>query len=202
MASTSLDALFPLLQPYVPSAPEATMRAALAAAAQDFLGATHLWREPMYEEPTTPGIAAYPLSASAVVESVLWVLLDNQRLAHTDPRLLDKSTLNQSGRPQRYWVRNDSELVLHPTPNAVFLFTGELALKPSRGATSIPGWLYETWAEAIVDGALWQMMSVPGKPWTAIDVATSRKGRFDRAKANALARDLRQVELRVRPAAF
>lgn len=202
MANVPLDDLLPLLAPHLPGAPTVTMQLHLAAAAADFCAATHLWRAPFTEELTTPGIQDYFLFGDAVVESVLWVTLDGITLDATDPRLLNKHLLSQTGRPRRYWVHQDRELYLHPIPDAVYAFSGEFALKPSREASSIPDWLYETWADALVDGAIWRISSIPGKPWTSLDIATMRKQRFDRAKASAMTRDFRQIELRVQPVSF
>lgn len=202
MSRTSLDELFPLLAPHLPGVPNATMRLHLAAAAAEFCAATHLWRETLYEEQTIPGIQSYPLLGSATVESVLWIVLDQQVLRHIDPRFLDPRLLALESKPQRYWVNQDQELCFNPIPDAVYPFSGELALKPSRDATAVPSFLCDTWGDALVDGAIWRISSIPGKSWTALDLATMHKQRFDRAKANAMTRDYRQIELRVQPVRF
>lgn len=202
MANVSLDQLMPLLAPRLPGIPNATMEFHLAAAAADFLASTHLWREAMYDEETLVGVSDYPLFGSAVVESVLWITLEGHPLPAVDPRLLDKRIFGQVGRPARYWIHQDRELRFHPTPDAAYTFSGEFALKPARDAMTIPDWIYETWADAIVDGAMWRITSIPGKPWTSLQLATLHKTHFDRAKANAKTRDFRQIELRVQPVRF
>jgi hypothetical protein len=178
------------------------MRLHLAAAAADFLAETHLWREAIEQEATVVGQADYELFGSAVIESVLWLTLDATTLDATDPRLLDKAQLSYTGKPQRYWVVDDTIIRLHPIPDAVYTLSGTVALKPARTATGVPSWLYETWADALVDGAIWRISRIPGKSWTSMELAALAKQRFDRAKANAKTRDLRQIELRVQPVSF
>ena len=204
MANVLLDELLPLIHGRSISAPDSVLREHLTAATADFLAATHLWREPLVDDVTISGTQDYYFYnyPNIIVESVLWVTLDGATLAHSDPRLIGKSLLTQTGKPQRYWVKDDTILMLHPIPDGEYAFSGEAALKPSRDATTIPQWLYETWADTLVDGAVWRIASIPGKSWSDASLALFHKQRFDRAKANALTRDLRQIELRVRPHAF
>lgn len=202
MLQVSLDELFPLLAPHLPGVPDATMRLHLAAAAAEFLAETHLWREPFDETTTLAGTPDYQLFSVAPIESVLWLKAGDTTLTHTDPRLLDKSLLERTGTPQGFSIKAPDVVILHPTPDAEYLLSGECALKISRSSTTLPAWLYETWADALVDGAIWRIASIPGKDWTALDLAMVRRQRFDRAKANAKTRDLRQIGLRVQPARF
>ncbi|MEA3639965.1 MAG: hypothetical protein VBE63_08475 [Lamprobacter sp.] len=202
MLQVSLDELFPLLAPHLPDVPDATMRLHLAAAASEFLAETYLWREPFDATATQAGVQEYQLFSVAPIESVLWLRADDATLTPTDPRFLDKTVLARSGKPQSFWIKAPDTVVLHPIPDTAYLLTGACALKTSRSSTTIPAWLHETWADALVDGAYWRIASIPGKTWTAMDLAMMRRQRFDRAKANAKTHDLRQIELRVQPVRF
>jgi hypothetical protein len=179
-----------------------TLRTALASAAQDFLAQTHLWRELLTPIQTVEDEAEYPLVGSAVIESVLWVLLEGTEITATDPRLVSKGVLARVGRPSNFWIVDDTTLRLTPIPDAVYTLDVAVALKPSRTATGVPDWVYETWADALVDGAVWKLASIPNKHWSDDQRAMFHKIRFDRAIANARTRDLRQIDLHVQMRAF
>lgn len=173
------------------------MRSVLAASAAEFLGATHLWREQIDPQQTTPGEPDYTLYADAVVESPLWVRLDGVELQSTDVRYAPSLPVSP-GRPMHYWRTTDNVVRLYPTPDATYSMDALVVLKPSRTATGVEDWIYETWAEALVDGAVWRLARIPGKSWSNLELAHLHKTRFDRQIANARVRDVRQVDRRVR----
>lgn len=205
MATVPWDTLIPLLAPHLQGVPDMTLRTALASAAQDFLAQTHLWREPLDPFDTEAGEAVYPLvgPAGSVVESVLAASLDNTLvLTHTDRRFVDPTWVTRTGRPALFWVHGDQNLVLNPTPDGVYSVAVTVALKPSRAAAGVESWVYESWADTLVDGAVWKLASIPNKHWSDLALAQHRKVLFDRAIANAKARDLRQIKLRMALEAF
>lgn len=199
---TSWETFFPLLAPHLPGVPYASMEMALAAASADFCARTHLWRETLDSEETVAGTATYDLFGSAVIESVLSVTVSGAQVAHTDKRLLQPSYTIASGRPTHYWIVNDSTIQFAPIPDTAYPFIVDVALKPARSATGVETWIYETWADALVDGAVWRLARIPDKSWSNLALAKEHKARFDRAIANAKTRDLRQINLRVKMRGF
>lgn len=196
MARVSWDKLLPLLAPHIPGVPEVSMRQALAASAAEFLGRTHLWREQLDPQTVTPGEATYTLFADAVVESILWARLDGSDLYPTDVRVVPALPV-APGRPTHYWRASDTAITLYPTPNAPGELDALVALKPTRSASGIEDWIYETWADTIVDGAIWNLANIPHKSWSNLERAQYHKARFDRAAVNARVRDVRQVPQRI-----
>ena len=197
MARASWDKFLPLLAPHVPGAPEVSMRLALASSAADFLGRTHLWRVQLDPQDTIPGEADHELFADAIIETPLWVRLDGVEITPTDVR--DAPSLPASpGRPTHYWRVTDTTIRLYPTPDAAYSLDALVVLKPSRAAAGVEDWIYETWADALVDGAIWHLARIPGKDWTDVEMAQVHKARFDRAVSNARVRDVRQIDRRVR----
>lgn len=197
MALVTWDRFLPLLAPHVPGVPDVTMRQALAVAASDFLGRTHLWRARIDPQDTVPGEANYTLYADAVIESIMWVRAGDAELCPTDVRDVPSLPVT-SGRPTHYWRVSDTTICLYPTPDAIVTLDALVALKPARTAAGVEGWIHETWAEDIVEGALWSLTRIPHKPWSDDKLAQIHKIRFDRAIANARVRDVRQLNPRVR----
>ena len=197
MARASWDRFLPLLAPHVPGVPEVSMRQALATSAADFLGRTHLWREQLDPQDTIPGESEYTLYADAVIESVVRVRVGGAEVRATDVRAVPSIQVSD-GRPTHYWRASDTAIRLYPTPDAVMSLDALVALKPARTANGVEGWIYETWADDIVDGAIWHLARIPHKSWTNHDLAQLHKIRFDRAIANARVRDVRHLDQCVR----
>lgn len=203
MSLTSWDKFLPLLAPHVSAAPDMSMRAALNAAATDFFAETHIWIEQLDPQPIIAGEHTYDLFASGSVESVLWAALSDRELRHTHITEVPKLRLASTGQPTYFWVVNEQSIRLWPTPeeNEEQLSIG-VVLKPSLTASGVPSWAFETWANAIVDGAIYRLASTPGKTWSDQTRALYHKTLFDRAKANARRRDYRDIPMRAKPRAF
>lgn len=218
MTTVSLDALLPYVSPSVPACPLETQRTAIRDAATEFLAATHIWREPLPLDFTQPGLAEYSLDPTPIpdttrppddpafvpvrVESVLWVMLAGHHLTGTDRRVSARMRHDLEGVPQFYWLVHDRMLRLYPTPEGVYEFYGELAIKPTRDSPVLPEWVVDDWADAITDGVLWRLMRTPQTAWTNMELAVFHRRRFDREKANAKTRSYRHVQMRVRPITF
>jgi hypothetical protein len=71
-------------------------------------------------------------------------------------------------------------------------------LKPSRTGTGVEDWIYETWADTIVDGTIAKLAAIPGKDWTDVAMAESRRAKYERSITTARIRDFRGVRLTVR----
>ncbi len=198
----SWDDLLPLVSPYLQGAPDMSVKTALSRAAVKFLEQTHLWREEIGPFETVVGEAEIALSASATIESVLWAKLGAYPLIHTDARFASPTVLTRQGRPTHFYIVNDTRLRLHPIPDAVYSVSLAVALKPLLDDDFVEDWITDTWADALVDGAVWYLASIPNKHWSDASLARDSKARFDRAIANAKARDLRQINLRVRMRGF
>jgi hypothetical protein len=173
------------------------MKTALAAVAADFCARTHIWRETLDTQYTIPNIAEYDIEGDAVIETPLWVVCNNQTLTHTDPRLLNKTDMMSKGQPSKFWMVNDTAIRLFYIPDKRFSLDVTVALKPSRTATGVETWIYETWGDALVSGAIWRLAKVPGKMWSSMDAAIAHRLIYEQAVTNARIRDFRAVPLRV-----
>lgn len=196
---TKWETFFPLIQPHLPTCPEATLKAYLASTTADFCMRTQLWRETSEVLSTVADQAEYDLCGGvAKVEAVQWVTCNGIELSATDPRLVDHTELDRTGQPAAYWLKNDDTLRLFFIPDAVYTLQYELILKPSRTATSVKTWIYETWADKLVSGAIAQLARMPGKDWTDPAMAEMHRAMYEKAIADAEIRDKRNIDLRVR----
>lgn len=196
------DKIIPLVAPDIPTCPDETLKEALAAVAQDFCARTHLWREDIEDQTTVIGQSSYEVTDCAVIESVLWVLVDNQRMVHTDERLVNPEDLTRSGKPTHFWVEQDKNIRLFYTPDKALSLKVRVALKPSRTGKYIPEWIYQTWADALASGAVWRLAKVPGKDWSNPELAAMHKSMYEQAVTNARIRDFRNIEMQVRMRRF
>jgi len=202
MATVLWADIHPLILPDVPGCPTPTVDTALAATAADFCARTHVWRETLDFDYAISGIPDYDITGTAVIESVLWATLAGDDLKHIDPRYLDKSKLTDEGKPNAFWVVNDTAIRLFPIPDAKYRLDVTVALKPSRTATGIEDWIYESYVEPIVSGAIWRLARTPGKAWSNPEIAMYHHRLFEQGITNARIRDHRNVRMSVAQKAF
>lgn len=68
--------------------------------------------------------------------------------------------------PSRWYVANDTSVVLELAPSATGNLRINVALKPTRASTSFPEWIYERYIETIAHGAKARLMMSPKKPYS------------------------------------
>lgn len=192
------DDFLPTVRPHLPSCPDLTIRAYLAEVAADFFARTYLWRDNIDAIYLAPNQVEYDLDAEAVVEDVIAVTYGDRVLDRTDARLLPHNRLGEKGQPEMFWVHADNTIRVHPVPEERAQLKVSAVLKPSRTGTGVEDWIYETWADAIIDGTIAKIASIPGKEWTDVAMAESRRARYERAITNARIRDFRGVRMTVR----
>lgn len=205
MATVLWDNVLPLITPEVPTCPEETIKEYLAIVASDFFARTHLWRVSIENMDTVANTALYDLTAGCydtVIESVLWLTVDEKKMTHTDMRLVNPEFLSTTGQPTHFWVQDDTSVRLFYIPDQVWTIRGEVALKPSRTARGIPEWVYQTWIDPIVSGALYRLCRIKDKDWTDPEFAALHKGYYEQGVTDARIRDFRNVQLQVRMRRF
>lgn len=193
------DAFFPLINPHLPGCPDASLRQYLASTAADFFARTYLWRDEVDAIYVAPRVIEYDLSAdTGLVEDVISVVYGGASLERTDLRLIGAEKLSDTGEPRQYWVQADNTIRLYPIPEQPTPLKVYAVLKPNRAGTGVEDWIYETWADTIVSGAIAQLALIPNKEWTDVSMAGMHKSVFERAITSARVRDFRGVKLSVR----
>ena len=192
----------PLITPEVSGCPTASVDFALAHAATEFCDRTHLWREYLDEEATSAGEPEYLLLGSGVVAAVIGVSLDGRPLVSTHATEIPPEVINQTGMPTAFFLVNDATLRLWPTPDGEYFFNAQVALKPSRDARGVEDFLYESYSDELISGALYRLRKIPDKEWTNLQLAELNRLHFERGIAKARVRDYRKIPLRVKPVYF
>jgi len=193
------DDFIPLISPHLPGCPNASMRLYLASTSADFFARTYLWREQIDAIYIAPNQVDYDLDTdTGLVENVISVVHNETPLTRTDLRLIGAEKLSEVGEPREYWIQADNSIRIFPTPEERTVLKVYAVLKPNRSGTGVEDWIYETFADTIVSGAIAQLAMNPGKEWSDITMAGMHKGLYERAITNARIRDFRGVHLMVR----
>jgi hypothetical protein len=197
------DAFFPLINPHLSGCPDASLRQYLASTAADFFARSYVWRDEIDAIYVAPRVIEYDLSAdTGLVEDVISVVYGGASLERTDLRLIPSENLSDTGEPRQYWVQADNTIRIYPIPEKATPLKVYAVLKPNRAGTGVEDWIYETWADTIVSGAIAQLAMIPNKEWTDVSLAAMHKGMFERAITTARTRDFRGVKLSVRQRPF
>ena len=198
MATVAWDEMLSELAPFLPGAPDITLRNALRSSASNFLAQTHIWRDEFYPFETTVGVPDYEVYSEAMVESVLWVVVGDQEISQTDPRRVRKRSINDRGHPTAFWIQEGRKLRLFPTPDDVYTVSGWVALKPSSRSRGLEDWIVDLSKDAIISGAIHKVAQVPNKGWSDPQLAQYHKQLHDRAISNARVKDVQGVKQSVR----
>lgn len=205
MANIQWDKVLDLITPDVPACPDVIIKRYLPIVASDFFARTHLWRVSIESQPTIVDQASYDVTSDAVdsvIESVLWVKVDNKNIIHTDSRLVNPEYMSTTGQPTHFWVENDTAIRLFRIPDKVWNITGEVVLRPTRTARGIPDWVYRAWIDPIICGTLYRLCKMKDKDWTDMEFAAANKSMYEQAVTDARIRDMRNVQLQVRMRKF
>jgi hypothetical protein len=197
------DSFIPLMAPHLPGCPIPSMKAYLASTTADFFARTYLWRDVIDAIYVAPNQIEYDLDSEALVEDVLSVWYETRELERTQIQYIPSEQRDKTGDPERYWVQADRSIRIHPTPTQRTKLSVIAVLKPSRDGTGVEDWIYETWLDVLVSGAVAQLADLPDKEWSDSNVARSHKEIYERGITRARIRDNRGVRLTMtmRPAA-
>jgi len=182
------------LMPQVIGCPRPTASRAVVDSAIDFCSRSLVLTYALQPLPTRVGDNTYwlELPEQTALVQVLRAWYDDTVLR---PVTLDSVYVSEApaGTPHSYYgehldIDEEYSLRLYPTPDAVGSLLVRAALKPIRNATLLNNQLYNDWYEAIVDGALARLCSLPGENFTNPEVAMSARIRA-RTAANDARRD-------------
>jgi hypothetical protein len=196
------DDFLPLVIPHLPGCPNASIKTYLALTAREFFEKTYLWQDDIDAIYLAPNQVEYDLDAEAEVEDVLAVVLDNEQLDRTEFRLIPFERRDEKGQPRMYWIHSDRTIRVFPTPDKRAVLKVSAVLKPARDATGVEDWIYDTWADVLVNGVISRLAIMPGKEWTDVNLASMHKAMFEQAITKTRIRDFRGVQLKVRQRPF
>lgn len=166
----AVSEIFPRLLPYAPACPEPMAEQCIVDAAIEFCEKTNAFRYTPDQVSTTAGLTTYDFDLPSFTDfaRVIHLSIDSKEIqsvvTEAQPLEADYQT-----KPDHYFVtQNESELLLnlYPTPDDVYTIDMSIALRPTRNATQIDDDLYTYWQDAIICGALYRIMSVPGQAFS------------------------------------
>jgi hypothetical protein len=161
-----------------------------------------LWREYLDEETTFADEPEYLLLGTGVIVSVEGVSLEGAALRPLHFQDIHPDRVHDVGRPLGFFLVTDTTLRLWPTPDSEYRFITQAILKPSKTARGVEDFLFESYADDIINGALHRLRKIPDKEWSNLSLAEINRLSYERGIAKARVRDYRNIPLRVKPVSF
>lgn len=188
--AASWNDFFPHVLPDVPGCPKAIARTAIRDAAIEFCKRTQLWTA----ESNATGIVVdephytYAPETGAQVAATKAVWVSGLRIDPITKAILDTNYSGwktTTGTPSRWYGTEPGTIRLYPIPDEAISggLLVDVALKPSRTATTCPDFLLEDWAEEIAHGAKSKLLTMKGRPWSGD--GRGSYAQFERAIARA-----------------
>lgn len=176
-----LDVFLPKIMPYVPGCPEPTALAAIIKAAQEFCERTRLWRDEdsFTLTPTSCNVVCAPDGADlyeiehASIDGSPLTPISLNELNHSTPRWRELDT------GQGHWITQIEHGSLVVVPRCRGNLRLSTFLRPSDDADHLPDFLSKLYSKCIADGALAEILMLPGQPFTAPDRAQFYSMRFE-----------------------
>lgn len=176
-----LDVFLSKIMPYVPGCPEPSAFAGIIKASQEFCERTRLWRDEdtFTLTPTSCNVVCAPEGAdlfeieNALLDGVRLEPISLSDLDHKYPRWRELDT------GQGQWItqiEHGSVLVVPKCTGTLKLST---FLRPSEDADQLPDFLSKLYRQCIADGALAEILMLPGQPFTDPSRAQFYSMRFE-----------------------
>lgn len=191
MPTVSLDVFVPEINPRVVGCPDGVLKNALLTAATEFCTRTLSWQ--VRHAPVSTSATSYPytipLPAHAALARVMAAHVGSSKLEPTSYEVLDHSYNwdTHQGNPSHFLVEADSELVVFPLPSTSMDLRITAAYTVARNATVLEEFLYTTWRDTLVAGALYNLTSQPGRAWSDPAFAEMYQLKFEQGVTSARA---------------
>jgi len=202
MATTAFSTLAGKVALSAPGCPEPTAVQFLRSAAIDFCGQTHVWRHVAAPIALIGGVYEYSYNqpANSVVQAVLSAVRDGgynlasltlSELALVYPSFGDTTV---AGAPDVLSEVSPTKFIIQPVPDGSYTLQMTYALKPTPSATDMDSDVLDEIQEALVHGALRDVLAMPNTPWHDTSLATYHAKMYAAAvsKSKAQARIGRQ----------
>lgn len=205
---TPLETFLPRLLPQLPGCPQPTALQALLDSACDFSDRSRAVLVVTDPQTLVAGQAEYDYGLPSAVEAVqlkaAWIDQASLALPPAVVRVPDDGTV--TGTPYAAMPTEEGDLRLYPTPDkGGGRLVARLAVRPTAGATQVMDVLYHRWREAIVAGAAFRLVLIPGQAFTNLEMAGVHERKFLQGVGRAAVEANRggvNTPLFVRPARF
>ena len=163
-----IDDCLPLILPRTPGCPEPIAFDAIRQAAIEFCERTRIWRDTDQFMADEFGDIFAP--AQSVIHQIEDARFDGHRLTTVSVQDLNErypgyDWTTQSGDQPKYITQ------IHPNTVKIVpawegMITMTILLKPSNDAQELPDFIFDQYARTIADGALAEILMIPGQPYT------------------------------------
>lgn len=190
---------YPFILPDVGECPNPTVDHALVQAAREFCARTSVWRE--WCDPFTAPGSQQRFDFDLPTQSEL-VAAKRCTINGKDIRVLGSSHLPPG------WSRGSSvlreaalihidldEYFLYPMPSTGDEVEIETAVKPTLNAAGVGDVVYEEFAETVAKGALYRLLSSPGKTYTNVGAAAMARAAFELGVSSAANKSFRTTAM-------
>jgi len=164
-----VDDFVPLVAAEAPGAPDPGIEAAVVDAATRFCTEALVWGHSGYAQDIREGQAQYfiPVPSDARIQSVMGVYLNGRRIVVRDEDAYPWGT-QAKGTPHTAYLTDEDRVSLYPVPDADIPggLVVRVALRPKRGAKSLPDVLWSRYQDGIRHGALAILMAQVGQSWS------------------------------------
>lgn len=181
--------------PYVPLCPDALVEQHIRAATIEFCERSKAYILDMDPFNTTAGVYEYDfdIPVATEVHQVLYMTHDGNDMDPISPRSLELNYpdwRNRTGSPHVYLQKSSSLFWIVPVPSGAKEVIVSVALKPTRTSTNIDSTVSNQYRDAIIYGALYRLLRMPGREWTDVGAAREYLAQFNN--------EITQAELRAR----
>lgn len=175
-----LDLLFPRIMPRARNCPAPVAEAGIRAAAIEFCERTRLWRFEDSFETSEASCDVVAVPYGAVLHEIESARFNGSRLEPVSISWLD----DEIGRWREMtasaasWITQVEPNTVRVVPAAEGRLDLSLILKPSNDASELPDWMIQSHAKELADGALAEILTIPGQPFYNPDLAIFHANRF------------------------
>lgn len=178
---TELDVFLPKILPYAPGCPEPTAFAGIIKAAQEFCERTRLWRDEdqFTVTPTSCNVVCAPEGADLFEIEGAWLngmQLKPIALTDLDNRYPDWRSHESS---QGEWITQTEPGSVVITPRCTGTLKLATFLRPAEDADQLPDFIAKLYRQCIADGALAEILMLPGQPFSDPSRAQFYSMRFE-----------------------
>lgn len=171
--ATALSSFLPYIVPYAPGVPRTVAQAKLLDAAIEFCERTLYMRQTLAAVDLVLDVDSYTLAPPADHDVVMAtsLIVNGNPIGPAAEERLDSIDAywrtGISGTPSAWYQPTPTTIKFNRIPDATV--TGgllvEIAVKPTRDATTVDDELYTDWVERLAAGALWRLLSMRGVEW-------------------------------------
>ena len=186
---TPLASFLPFVLPHAQSVPDMLAEQYIRQAAREFCQETRAWRTVTEIDVAGEAQNDVPVPSQSEVFEIAeaWFRLGTGSqygkplyrvsFENMDPNLLPTGTTPANGAvPEAITQIGFNSIIVAPPASGKVKISAYLM--PTITADSVPDFLFAKYATIIADGALGQLLLVPGQPYTAPDIAGYRSGLF------------------------